>query len=154
MSKGKKEVKEKKPVGRPTDYKPEYCQKMIDFFNVPHIIKVEKEITNPDGSITIKETERPNKLPTFEAFAFSIGHHRETLRNWCESYPEFFAAYKKAQDLQKDMLIYLGMVGLYNPTFTIFTAKNITDMKDKQEIAQTNVNTDATIEELKSYFEQ
>ena len=119
---------------------------ILDFFNVPHIIKVEKEINNPDGSVTIKETERANKLPTFEAFAFSIGVHRETILNWTNQYPLFFDTYKQAKDLQKDMLIYLGMIGMYNPVFTIFTAKNITDMKDKIENENNNINTNINIE--------
>jgi hypothetical protein len=38
------------------------------------------------------------------------------------------------------MLIYLAMIGLYNATFTQFVAKNITDMKDKQEIDQTIID--------------
>lgn len=106
-------------------YKEEYCQKMIDFFNVPHTK------LDADGN------EVANSLPTFEKFAFSIGVHRETLLNWTEKHQEFFDTYKKAKDLQKDMLIDLGMRGLYNSTFTIFTAKNITDMKDKTEVNQT-----------------
>lgn len=152
-TKAKKVTKPKK-VGRPTSYKPEYCKKIIDYFNVPHIIYVEKEKIDKEGNIVIQKVERANKLPTFESFAVSIGHHRETLINWCGQHPEFLDAYSKAKDYQKDMLIYLGMIGLYNAPFTQFVAKNITDMKDRHEVEQTNVNTTATIEELKNYFNE
>ena len=36
------------------------------------------------------------------------------------------------------MLNDLAMRGFYNPTYTIFVAKNITDMRDKQDNAVQN----------------
>ena len=139
-------------LGRPSEYKPVYCDAILKFFDIPHTKLAIKYSKDGDPF----EIEVANPLPTFEKFAVSIDTHRETLRNWCENYPDFFAAYKKAKDLQKDMLIDLAMRGFYNPTFSIFTAKNITDMKDKVETESTNYNYEmspeqraARIEELK-----
>ena len=90
--------------------------------------------TTRSGAPIIKACD----FPTFERFAYSIGVHRETLRNWCDVSPEFFAAYKKAEMLQKDILIQNGLMGGYEKTFAIFTAKNVTDMRDRQELDHTS----------------
>ena len=46
---------------------------------------------------------------------------------------EFSVSYKRARDIQKEVLIRGAMKGWFNPTAFIFTAKNITDMRDKIE---------------------
>ena len=47
----------------------------------------------------------------------------------------------KAKDLQKEVLIQNGMAGLYDKTFAIFTAKNVTDMRDKVQTEVTHKET-------------
>lgn len=108
--------------GRPTKYDEKYCQQLVDFFD-----REPNEQTEVEGRVVFKAC----RLPTFERFAYSIGVHRETLLNWVDKHPAFFDAYKKAKDLQKDIIIQNGLVGGYDKTFAIFTAKNVTDMKDK-----------------------
>ena len=128
-------MSEKNKGGRPTKYDPKYCDGLIEFFNrepsVPLIV---------DGEVMMHKGEPimiACRLPTFEMFALSIGVHRETLRNWADANPEFFAAYKKAEDYQKEILIQNGLSGGYEKTFAIFTAKNVTDMTDKAHIDHT-----------------
>jgi hypothetical protein len=58
------------PGGRPTLYKPEYCQQVID--------------TLKDGN-------------SLAHFASDIGICRDTLTNWQRDKPEFFAACKEGQ---------------------------------------------------------
>ena len=130
-------------------YDKKYCQKMIDFFTVEHTI------TNSEGK------EVANKLPMFEKFAVEIGVSSSTLRKWKDDYEDFSAAYKKCKDLQFQMTNDLAMRGFYNPTYTIFWAKNALGMKDKQEVentgqatqvvyvdAETKKNTDNHIDEI------
>jgi hypothetical protein len=120
--------------GRPTDYKAEYCQSLIEWFE----IEPNREVELPhykDGEVTWTDTKTvANKLPKFHEFAKSIGVTHQTLLNWCDAHIEFFAAYTRAKELQKFFLIENGLNGCYNPAFAIFVSKNITDMKDKQEI--------------------
>lgn len=125
-------------MARPTKYKKEYNKKMYDFFNISHTY--EKEITffDTNGNEKTKTVEAVNPLPTFERFAVMIGVCRDTLDEWKRVHPDFSDTYKKCKNLQKDMLIDLAMRGFYNPTFTIFVAKNITDMTDKQ-IVDSNI---------------
>lgn len=131
-------------AGRPTKYKNEYCKKMFNFFNISHTFDKEIISYDKDGNEKISYVEKPNILPTFEKFAVSIGVCRDTLDAWAKEYQEFSDTYKKCKNLQKDMLNDLAMRGFYNPTYTIFVAKNITDMRDKQEIEATNANISVT----------
>lgn len=131
-------------AGRPTKYKKEYCKKMFVFFNISHTFDKEIISYDKDGNEKISYVEKPNILPTFEKFAVSIGVCVDTLNEWTKVHEEFSEAYKKCKNLQKDMLNDLAMRGFYNPTYTIFVAKNITDMRDKQEIEATNANISVT----------
>lgn len=120
-------------MARPTKYKKEYCKKMFDFFNIEHTFYEEATKIDKKGELQTYNIEKPNPLPTFEKFAVSIDVHRDTLDEWTKQYDEFSDTYKKCKNLQKDMLNDLAMRGFYNPTYTIFVAKNITDMKDRTE---------------------
>jgi hypothetical protein len=119
--------------GAPTKYNPKFCEDIIAFFDVEPSFHVTETV---EGKNWQKETVKdvPNKFPTFEKFAFSIGVHVDTLHEWKGKYPEFSESYKKAQLLQKDFLIQNGLCGLYNAAAFCFVAKNCTDMRDKQEI--------------------
>lgn len=128
----------KKKIGRPSKYKPEYCDAIIAFFNRKpfDLIKIKDEegnevvLTDKYG----KAIMQPCMLPTFEGFAISIGVHRDTLNEWLARHEEFSDAYARAKDYQKNILIQNGLLGYYEKTFAVFTAKNVTDMRDKQEI--------------------
>lgn len=127
--------------GRPTKYRPEYAQKMIDFFNIEPSW-VSKIITTGKNDYC-KEEEKlmPSNLPTLEKFASDIDVNTDTLVEWASikksngslKYPKFSAAYSRCKQLQKNILVENGLNGLYQSNFAIFVAKNFTDMKDKTE---------------------
>ena len=124
--------------GRPSKYKPEYCDEVIEFFNRDpyEVVMVKDDEGNMVPSMDQKGNvvTMPCKLPTKEGFAISIGVHTETLINWRNEHKEFFDAIKKAENMQKEILIQNGLMGNYEKTFAIFTAKNVTDMSDKKEV--------------------
>lgn len=123
------------PGGRPTKYKKEYCEQIIEFFSRPPYEEIEVRHHNKDGKVYKTEIKRkPNDLPFLFEFAREIGVSDRTLERWAKRNSEFCRAYKEAKELQKAFLITNGLLGLYNPTFAIFTAKNITDMRDKKNI--------------------
>lgn len=133
--------------GRPTKYKPEYCEAIINFFSIePSRKEVTAEIKGygKTGNQNFEKTEYKiiaNRLPTFEKFAREIGVNGDTIVEWAKVHPEFSAAYNTAKELQKEFLVDNGLAGLYPPASFIFTAKNITDMRDKQEVENnTNLN--------------
>ena len=142
--------------GRPTSFKPEFTDEIIKFFSIePYknlITKWNKEYF-ADGRLK-KESEegvlKPNKLPTLYRFARKIGVDYSTMCRWVEKgeiqdddgrwnkditpqFVRFRDSYKEAKELQKEFLINIGLAGAAPAPFAIFTAKNITDMRDKTE---------------------
>jgi hypothetical protein len=127
--------------GRPTKYNLTWSNKLIEFFDVD-LIK---------GNGMRREA---NAMPTFEGFCFKNKIHHSTLLDWCDKHEEFSEAYAWCKNKQKEMIIQGGMLGLYNAQFTIFVAKNVTDMKDKTEIvSMTNEDTQKLLEEARAIIE-
>jgi len=129
----------KQKVGRPSKYKPEYCQAIIDFFSGPKSERIVKSVTT--GKNEYEKTEYvtvPCELPTLAKFARKIGVNKDTVIEWTKQHKEFSDAYNDIKDLQKEFLVDNGLAGLYPPASFIFTAKNITDMRDKSEIDHTS----------------
>ena len=117
---------------------------MFDFFNIEHTFMDEVTKIDKNGEEKIVCIEKANILPTFEKFAVNIDVCRDTLDEWCKQHKEFSDTYRKCKHLQKDMINDLGMRGFYNPAYTQFVAKNITDMTDK--VVNENINKEFKIE--------
>lgn len=77
----------KRPVGRPTDYKPEYCQKLL---------------------------EHMSKGLSFESFAGLIGVHKGTLYDWCEAHEEFGEAKEMAWSKYRLFMEIQAVEGLWS----------------------------------------
>ena len=107
--------------GRKSIYQPKYVDELIEYFNSPAIERDDR------GNVVA------GHFPTLARFASKIGVHRETLLEWAKRYPEFADAYKKAKDLQESNLIEGTLAGAYQPSFAIFTAKNVLGWRDKTE---------------------
>ena len=131
-------------MARPTKYKKQYCQDIIDYFllcgeaEIKKVVISESYYKGKDGEKgALKEKKYKliaDNLPFFSAFAEKIGVHVDTLLEWVKVKEGFSEAYKKAKDIQKRVLIKNGLAGMWNPAFSIFTAKNLTDMRDKKEV--------------------
>ena len=96
-------------AGRPTTYKPEYCKKIIEYFNIDLYTKTQLR----DGTVHMEACD----FPSMEGFAYSIGVHRRTLQNWTKNYAAFDHAYKMALDRQEEILMINGLHGSYSPAF-------------------------------------
>jgi hypothetical protein len=130
-----------KKVGRPTKYKKEYCQKIIEYFNVPAYKEVIEQKMSASGAVEDIRVIKPNDLRTLEGFAVHIcGVCMDTLKEWRDTHPEFSSAYKKAKDMQKNMIASHAMSGGYNASFAKFMLVNNHDMKDKSEVVSENTN--------------
>lgn len=103
--------------GRPTKYKPEYCERVIDHMK--------------DGA-------------SLTSFAAEIEVARSTINEWMGNYPEFSEAVKKGKAKCASWWERLGREGAQggdvNPTLVIFGLKNMAadDWRDKQEIDHTS----------------
>lgn len=125
-------MKSKRGVGRPTKYKPEYCQALIDFFDVEPY--EERQIQHyKNGDVSWSDYKRfPNRIPTLRKFAKSINVNYTTVYEWIEKHKEFSNAFTHAKEIRKWFIIENGLEGLYNPAFAKFVAVNVTDMRDNQ----------------------
>ena len=112
----------KHPGGRPTAYRPEFCDEIVEYF---------ERTTTDDGEAF---------FPQFVGFAHSIGVTRNTLLNWCEVHPEFLSAYQSAKGLQEQALVAHTLAGRFNATFAGLTAKNILGWRDRQDLEHSGPN--------------
>lgn len=140
--------------GRPPKYKEEYCQMLIDFFDVEPYEDVELPHYK-DGQRTWSDFKRvANDLPTLSAFAKKIGVGVSTVYDWINekhaSYQqEFSETYtRKCKDLQKWMVVQNGLQGTYNPTFAKFVMMNISDWRDRND----TTTDDKPIEQIVMYY--
>lgn len=112
--------KAKNPVGRPEDYRPEYCQRLVQYFT-----------REPYKTDKKSKKLNPCDFPTFEGFGVKIGSSQKTMLEWCDRHEEFRKAWDICKSIQKEIIVTNGLRGLYHPQFAIFVAKNATDMRDK-----------------------
>ncbi len=107
-------------------YKRAYCQKMLDYFSAPPQ-RMEKKMTYyPDGSVKSEEPVLlPAPLPTFQAFAQSVGASVAELNAWRSEHPEFDAACQRAQQMQENAWIVGSLAGHYNSSFAQFFGKTV-----------------------------
>jgi hypothetical protein len=117
-AKKKKPVKKAaRPRGRPTKYKPEYCQSIIDYFTIEPLIV----------------NDKPVAPPYIQEFCLSIGISKQCLSKWVAKYPDFSDAYSIAKSKQKQLMITLALQGHYNAGFTWRAMMNMHNWRDKQD---------------------
>lgn len=111
------ESKVKKPNGRPTKYKKEYCEMLI---------------------------EHMSKGLSFASFAGTVKANVDTLYEWVKVQPNFSDAFKQGQGLRAQYIEGLALQaasgGKGSPQMLIFLLKNLGtkyDFKDKTEQAIT-----------------
>lgn len=138
--------------GRPTLYKPEYCKKIIEYFDIEPYREREILVTNSKTGYEKTEYEEvANDLPTLSGFAHSINVNQDTLHEWCKKHQEFSEAFKRAKEMQEEILMTNGLRDNYNPAFAIFTAKNVCGWRDKQELEHSGA---LTFEHIKNQKEK
>ncbi len=117
------------PGGRPTDYREEYCQDIVEFFSRPLTKTVIKTYTTKAGTVIEEPVERPEELPTIEEYCNRLGISKQALSEWVKVHPRFGDAYVRAKQLEKDFLVKNGLSGRFDSRFSIFVAQNFTDMR-------------------------
>lgn len=143
--------------GRPTKYQEKYAEELLAHFESyllePYTKEVIKTttITRKGSSIETVEYKLVAKpLPSLFSFARSIGCSYSTLNKWATDrvgeepapgetderaflHPEFSEAYKTRIHYQEAFLSAVGMPGIANPAFAIFTAKNVIGWRDTHD---------------------
>lgn len=153
MTKPKK-PEDLKKRGRRTKYKPKYAQQLIEFFDIEPFREVIELITYKDGTTKEVYKEVANDIPFFSQFAREIGVDTDTLTEWRKKedkkgklvYLDFSLAYKKAKEIQKEILVINGLRNNYNSGFACFTAKNIIGWRDRTDITSDDKPISAVID--------
>jgi hypothetical protein len=100
-------------MGRPSKYKKEYCDKLIDHMK---------------------------QGLSFESFAGVVGTCKQTIYTWTENHAEFLDAKKRGSALSQLTWEKMGIAGAagkiagFNATSWIFNMKNRCDWRDKKEV--------------------
>jgi hypothetical protein len=142
MANKKRKKQKYETAGAPSKYKPEYCEELIEYFNVPPYIGDES-----------------SDFRSLSGFAIKIGVSRDTLLEWSKVHPEFEEPYKRVKDFQENYILVNGNKGLINPQFGMFTAKNILGYRDKQPgesdvVVNNNNLTNMSDEEIEAKLEK
>lgn len=147
---------------RPTKYKEEYCEQIIDYFERCQAeIMVDVKFFQPNKNATISTILNPlneeetleagnvreiaqklvmQRFPTYVRFARSIGVSKSTLFEWSTEYKKFSDSMDICKDISEAILLENGLQWLYNPAFAQFLLKNNYWYKDQSEVkSQVNV---------------
>ena len=113
-------------TGRPTKYKPSYCQDLVNYFTIP--------------TPTIGNPRAMEYYPTMYGFCARIGVDDEIIADWCKKWPDFHRAYKTACNLAKNQLVHGALSNKYNSNFAKFVGVNIGMISEhtKAEVANTH----------------
>lgn len=151
----------RRPRGRPTEYRPEFVDEIISYFDIEVESIVDVDVVDKDGKTRTEKKTVLNTFPTITRFAAKIGVTRETLHDWATAkdragalkHPEFSYAYARAKDSQESLLVEGGMAGVYDPRFAVFAAKNLSGWKDQVETKSEVSITNATTSELDEIYQ-
>ncbi len=143
MSEQKQENKSKeepKKMGRPTEYKEEFIDKVDEYLEdnqdtYKDFIKqknIEKGYEMFDRGLTVK-------LPTIEGFALFIGVSKKVLYTWEQKHPDFLHALDKIRTEQQQRLINMGLSKDYNSTIAKLILSSNHNMVEKTQ-ADVNLN--------------
>ena len=127
------------PVGRPSSYLPEYCDKVDEYLETRQDEEYDWTKSESSGKVDSESWEHRIKvrIPTMDGFARFIGVPRRTLFDWKDEHEEFSHSLEKILIEQKERLISYGLSGDYNPTIAKLILASNHDMRDK-------VDTDVT----------
>ena len=150
----------RRPVGRPSEYRPEFVAELIAYFDIEVQKVVEVDVVAKDGTTTTEKKVVTNTFPTLTRFAAKIGVTRQTLHDWATEKsadgtpkrPEFSYAYARAKDAQESLLIEGAMAGVYEPRFAVFATKNLAGWKDQIETVSEVTHTMASVAELDDLY--
>lgn len=155
------ELMTRRPRGRPPEYRDEFVDEIIRFFDITVESVVDVDVVDKDGKVTVQKQVVVNTFPTLTRFASKIGVTRETLHDWATAKntdgslkrPEFSYAHARAKDLQDALLVEGGMSGRYEGRFATMAAKNIIGWKDQIETTSEVTVKTASTEELDAAYQ-
>ena len=112
-----------KRTGRPTLYRDEYCDSVVEYFQRPRAAR-----TSTDDRIL------PGELPSLSAWGNEHDISPKLISEWQNRHAAFREACTRAKAIGADLLSDRALIGQYNAQYAIFYAKNAFGWKDKSEV--------------------
>ena len=133
-----------------TQYDPKFAVEMVSFFLSREKSRDIEEtfVWKRTGEVDTRVKTVANPPPMFSEFGRTIGVSEKTLLSWAKNHPEFGEAYEVCQDIIQEFMITNGLSGDYSSQFGIFTAKNITKMKDVQVNKNENYDMKSILDQI------
>lgn len=130
-------------LGRPSSYRPEYCEQLLDYFAEVTSTREPRRFVKGESAHQTQYHLAPPPLPTLTGFAVKIGVSLNTLGRWADDYPEFREARARAVTIVEDCLIQDNHSGLLAADSAKWLGNNITTaLRDRKEVHTT---TDITV---------
>jgi len=107
MAKAKK--KAKRAVGRPTKYKPKFC----------------------DLTKYLRHCKAKKELPSLTGYAVFLGVAESTVQKWGKEHDEFSVSLGELLTIEKQVLMNKGLTGKYNSTITKLILSSNHGMKER-----------------------
>jgi hypothetical protein len=120
--------------GRPTKYKPEFCQAIIDYFTVDLNKTHKKTITTAKGTVIEEDVPDIPMFPSFAGFAAKIGVSKDIISDWQKAHAQFRRSCARAKAMAEEILVRYVLRGDYDSNFARFVAINYTDMQDRSAV--------------------
>lgn len=136
-------IKTTRPVGRPSSYKPEYCDELLNYFLEHTIDREPDKLVKGESTNQTQYQLAPKPLPTLVGFAAKIGVAMSTLQKWADDFPEFHASRARALVIGEHLLAQDAYRGLVQFPIAAWLGNNYTlGLRDKKEVHTT---TDITV---------
>lgn len=133
-------LEQPKKRGRPSKYQEDFPEKLEQFFSRPlfHKEVVETIHFKAGGSKDVYGFI-PNDPPYFSDWCKSVGITQAIMDEWVSEdskffKPDFFVAYNRAKELQKQFIVNNCLAMRTNAPMSIFLLKNIAGMRDEAYI--------------------
>jgi hypothetical protein len=111
-------MKKYEKAGAPTKYRPEYCEMILEYFNVDPLQEETVTIITPYGNNKIEKKRIACELPTIEGFCWKIGICKQTLYTWAAEHKEFMDSYLRAHERQEQIIKVCTTAGFYPANFS------------------------------------
>lgn len=126
-------VKEKRGVGRPTEYREEFCERVHEYLKGCNDSYEEYHKTRGNTSDTYERTLNV-ELPTICGFALFLGFGEPTIYEWVKEHPEFQKSLELIKTWQKKRLLNGGLGNKYNATIGKLILSSDHGMREGQDI--------------------
>ena len=120
-------------TGRPTEYKPEYVDRVDDYLAECRVWWDEFHKTRGEKSDSYERIINV-KLPMIEGFAEYLDVSKNTLYDWAKEHKMFSDALDRIRTKQHNMLAQYGAAGTLNPTITKLMLSNNHGYAEKSEV--------------------